>query len=109
WRSARPQGRALRQAVRNAQSLSLQIEIWGGQRSATGRATFRPSVPRTRRSVWAGPRRSGAAALGGEVLVDERDRHRALADGRGHPLRGAGAHVARGKHAWDTRLEERRL
>src|SRR5262245_14116004 len=44
-----------------------------------------------------------------EILVDEGDSHRALADGGGDALDGVGADVARGEHAGSAGLEHERL
>src|SRR5437899_4928942 len=44
-----------------------------------------------------------------QVLVHERDRHRALADGGGDALDGAGPHVAGGQHARVTGLQQVRI
>ena len=41
--------------------------------------------------------------------MDELDRHRALADGRGDALDRAGAHVAGGEHAGPAGLQQERL
>src|SRR5215469_4685753 len=44
-----------------------------------------------------------------QSLVDERDRHAALADACGHPLYGTRADVARGEDTWNGGLEQERL
>ena len=98
-------GRASRRPARAAPRPPATSRISGDRRPL--RRAARRSARRTGRSGAA--RRRVMAMSFGQVLVDQRDGHRALAHCAGDALDRARAHVAGDEHARDRRLQQVRV
>ena len=104
--------RASRAGLRRSRGALRRAPLALRRRPAASASTCGRWATRRGSSSWS--RRRGAAGRAGrlgvlEVLMDEGDRHAALADGGGHALHGAEAHVAAREDARDARLQEVRV